>query len=270
MTRPRVIAHNVASLDGRITTAPGVLLLFGDDRWERMVAGGGDAYARLRREVDPDAYLEGSGSFVREGDPPIRHPDPPADERPGLYADFLPAEVVHRAGHRGWFVVVDGRGRVTWRYKEYPDPEWAGWHALVLTCTTTPAGYLAYLRRERIPYLVTAGERVDLAVALDGLGAKLGVRRVLSTAGGELHGALLRAGLVDEIDLDLSPAVIGGEGTPALFDGPPLASHEQPTRVEITSVALEQGHVLIRCRVMRAALRESTAAPTAEMVTPAD
>jgi riboflavin biosynthesis pyrimidine reductase len=250
MTRPHVVAHNLASLDGRVTTAPGVLLLHGDARWEAAVAGGGDAYAKLRRAVDPDAFLEGSGSFVREGDAPFHHPEPPPGERENLYADFLPDEVVHRAGHRGWFTVVDGRGRIEWRYKEYPDPEWAGWHVLVLTCSAAPPGYLAYLRRERIPYLVTVGERVDLVSALDGLYEKLGVRRVLSTAGGHLHGALLRAGLVDEIDLELAPAIIGGDRTPSLFGGPPLGIGDWPTRVEVTSAALEAGRVVIRCRVL--------------------
>ena len=45
-----------------------------------------------------------------------------------LYRDFLPAAVVNRPGQRGWFTMVDSRGRVRWVYKEWPGEEWAGWH----------------------------------------------------------------------------------------------------------------------------------------------
>ena len=37
MPRPWVLAHNIASLDGRVTIGPGVLLLHGDERWSAVV-----------------------------------------------------------------------------------------------------------------------------------------------------------------------------------------------------------------------------------------
>ena len=248
--RPRLIAHNVASLDGRLTLAPGVLLLHGNERWTSAI-GGGDAYVRLRRELEPDAILEGSGSFVVEGETPSPLPEPPAAADPD--GDFLPPEVVERDGHRGWFVVVDGRGRVRWQFKEYPDPDWAGWHLLVLVCARTPAAYEAYLRREGIPYIVSGDAQVDLATALEQLADRLGVERVLSTGGSRLHGALLRADLIDEVSLELGPALIGGDGTPALFGGPPLAGNEWPARLEVADVRFEDGRILVRAQVDRRA-----------------
>jgi 2,5-diamino-6-(ribosylamino)-4(3H)-pyrimidinone 5'-phosphate reductase len=59
---------------------------------------------------------------------------------------------------------VDGRGRIRWAYKEWPDEAWRGWHLLVLAARSTPAGYLAE--------------------ALARMGERLGVKTVLSTAGG--------------------------------------------------------------------------------------
>ena len=53
---------------------------------------------------------------------------------------------------------------------------------------------------------------------------------------GARGGALLRAGLVDEIDLEVLPAAIGGRGTPSLFDAPPLGPGDWPVRLELTSV----------------------------------
>jgi 2,5-diamino-6-(ribosylamino)-4(3H)-pyrimidinone 5'-phosphate reductase len=245
-----VVTYSVASLDGRITVAPGVLLLHGDERWSE-VAGTEDGLARVRALYAPEATLEGSGSFVAEGAAvePLPEPEGAVEE---LYEDFLPAEVVARPGHAGWFTAVDGRGRIRWAYKEWPDEAWRGWHLLVLAAGSTPAGYLAYLRREGIPYLVAGGERVDLGEALARMGARMGVRTVVSTAGGRLNGALLRAGLVDEVVIEFVPAIIGGRGTPALFDGAPLGAGERPVRLAMVSVAVEaDGRIWARYQVRR-------------------
>jgi 2,5-diamino-6-(ribosylamino)-4(3H)-pyrimidinone 5'-phosphate reductase len=249
-TRPKVVTYSVASLDGRITVAPGVLLLHGDERWSE-IAGTEDGYGRVRARFAPEAMLEGSGSFVVEGDEPGPLPEP-AGPVEGLYQDFLPTQVVGRPGHSGWFTVVDGRGRVRWAYKEWPDEAWRGWHLLVLVARSTPAGYLVYLRGEGIPYLVAGEERVDLGKALARMGRALGVRTVVSPAGGRLSGALLRAGLVDEVVIEFVPAIIGGRGTPALFDAEPLEEGERPVGLAMVSVeARANGRVWARYAVRR-------------------
>ena len=53
------------------------------------------------------------------------------------------------AAGRRWFAVVDGRGRVDLQFTEWPDPAWAGWHALVLTSHAAPDEHLALLRTAR-------------------------------------------------------------------------------------------------------------------------
>jgi riboflavin biosynthesis pyrimidine reductase len=105
----------------------------------------------------------------------------------------------------------------------------------VLVARATPAAYLAYLRRERIAYLVAGEERVDLAEALLRMRDKLGVTCVVSAAGGGLNGALLRAGLVDEIQVLVLPTVIGGRQTPSIFDGPELLVGETPAKLRLLS-----------------------------------
>ena len=157
MHRPRLVVHGEASVDGRLTIAPDVLLLFGDERWEAVAGSDSDVYERLNAAFQPQAFLEGSGSFVLDDAEP--EPLPPVmDDHESLYEDFLPESVVQRTGHRGWFTVVDGRGRIRWAYKEWPAEEWAGWHVLVLVAHATPAEYLAYLQHEEIPYLVAGDE----------------------------------------------------------------------------------------------------------------
>jgi riboflavin biosynthesis pyrimidine reductase len=179
------------------------------------------------------------------------------DARAALYQDFLPADAVERPDHRGWFTVVDGRGRVRWGHQDGADfgQEWAGWYLLVLVGHHTPPEYLAYLQREGTPYLVAGEGQVDLAQALVKMKAQLSVQCVLSTAGGRLNGALLRAGLIDEVNVELLPALIGGRDTPSLYDSPALEPDEPLTQLKLischTAVTQAGGRVWLRYAVVR-------------------
>ena len=261
MERPRCITYNMASVDGRLTLAPGVSLMAGDERWTAATAGLGDPYDWVRAAHDPQVLLEGSGSFVPD-DPAeqaaVQSPEPqgacPVEKSPahgGIPPEphFLPASVIAVPGRR-WFAVVDGRGRVDLQFTQWPDPAWSDWHALVLTSGAAPPAHLARLRERGIPYLVVGEHRVDLPAALRLLGQLLGVRTIVCTGGGRLGGALLRAGLVDEIDIDVLPIAIGGRGTPALFDAAPLGPHEAPTPLDLLSAEpLPSGVLRLRYRV---------------------
>jgi diaminohydroxyphosphoribosylaminopyrimidine deaminase/5-amino-6-(5-phosphoribosylamino)uracil reductase len=61
--------------------------------------------------------------------------------------------------------------------------------------------------------------RVDLAAALRRLHAERGVRRMLVEGGSRVHGALLRAGLADQVDVLLSPRILGASGAPPAVEG---------------------------------------------------
>jgi 2,5-diamino-6-(ribosylamino)-4(3H)-pyrimidinone 5'-phosphate reductase len=251
MSTPKVVTFTVASVDGRIAVSRDVLLLWGDERWQAL-GESGEAFEWLKLTHQPGATLEGSGSFVREGDGPSLLPPFEGDPQ-ALYADFMPEHVVQRPGHRGWFTVVDGRGRGREWIKNGAafGEEWQGWHLLVLVARGTPAPYLAYLQREHIPYLVAGEERVDLRLALEKMGSALGVSCVLSTAGGKLSGALLRAGLVDEVNVEFLPGLVGGFDTPALFDSPALGPGERPARLKLISVHVQaSGQVWLRYEVV--------------------
>lgn len=247
MNRPRVVTFNLPSVDGRLTLAPGVNLMAGDERWAAVIDGIGDPYLWARELHDPQLLLEGSGSFVSPEHAELTG----LESGPALEGEhFLPSEIVDVPGRR-WFGVVDGRGVVDLRFTEWPDPAWAGWHALVLTSRAAPGGHLALLREQKIPYVVVGEHHVALRESLVLLADRLGVQTVVCTGGGRLGGALLRQHLVDEIDLEVLPLAIGGRGTPALFDAAPLAPDQWPTRLELLSCETLAGdRVRLRYRVV--------------------
>jgi len=258
MERPHVVVHTVASVDGRVSLGADRTGFedAGDERWQAIWASDTSLEESVRALVarySPQVLLEGSGSFVAEGQE--LSPLPPSEHDDSLLrADYLPEAVVGRPRHRGWFAVVDGRGRVRAGIKEFPG--WEGWHTLHLVAATTPPEYLAFLRRGEIPYLVAGHDRVDLAQVMAKMLSLLGVSQVVCTAGSRLNGALLRAGLVDELSLVLLPALIGGSCTPELFRCPDLGPEDWPARLELLSVDHEpSGRVHLRYSVTSSSAR---------------
>ena len=251
MNRPKVVVYGSVSLDGRLTMAPGVLLMFGDKRWNAIAGSDEEISKWLRDTHKPQAYLEGSGSLVTEDEKP--KPMPAFKGNPKtLYRDFLPDSVVKRAGHRGWFTMVDSRGRIRWGFKEWPSEEWKGWHLIVIVANQTPCEYLAYLQRENIPYLIAGEDRVDLKLAMEKMKSLLGVKSIISTSPGKLGGALLRAGLIDEVNILLLPALIGGFETPTLFESPELKPNQWPTQLELIWTRVQSdGRLWLRYKVAK-------------------
>jgi len=231
IARPRVIVSVTATADGRVTLSRAERLL--DDgpnrRWQAVWPP--DARELLARRATaieqhhhPTVVLEGSGTFVADDAGSL---DLPAAGTPAgvLRADFLPYRSTR------WFAVVDARGRVAWKHKG--DDETS---LLVIASHSTPLPYLARLRQERVPYLLAGTDRVDLRCALAKVRAQLGAECLVSEAGGGLNGALLRAGLVDELHVITVPALAGGLGTPSIMDGPPLRPGSLPAQLRAIDV----------------------------------
>lgn len=67
--------------------------------------------------------------------------------------------------------------------------------------------------------------------------------------GGVFNAAMLRAGLVDELDVLVLPGIVGGSGTPTLADGPVLVPEDAPIALELLSSETLEGVVRLRYRV---------------------
>lgn len=231
IARPRVIVSVTATADGRVTLSRTERLLDGgpNQRWQAAwPPDAGGLLARRATAIElrhhPTVVMEGSGTFVADDAGPLDLPDTrvPADV---LRTDFLPYRSTR------WFAVVDARGRVAWTHKRDKQTS-----LVVIVSHSTPLPYLARLRQERIPYLLAGTHRVDLRGALAKIRAQLGAACLVSEAGGGLNGALLRAGLVDEIHIITVPALIGGLGTPSIMDGPPLEPGSLPEQLRAIDV----------------------------------
>lgn len=94
------------------------------------------------------------------------------------------------------------------------------------------------LRQRGAEVVCLPGEqgRVDLLALLNDLGRR-GINEVHVEAGAGLNGALLRAGLVDELLLYMAPCVIGDRAR-GLFDMPELETLEEKHRLTISDVRL--------------------------------
>jgi 2,5-diamino-6-(ribosylamino)-4(3H)-pyrimidinone 5'-phosphate reductase len=247
--RPRVIVSVTATADGRVTLSRAERLL--DDgpngRWKSTWPPDADGLlarraAAIEQRHHPTVVLEGSGTFVADDAGSLTLPDTsvPADV---LWTDFLPYPSPR------WFAVVDARGRVAWTHKG--DEETS---LLVIVSHSTPLPYLAVLRQERIPYLIAGARQVDLSSALAKIRTQLGATCLVSEAGGGLNGALLRAGLVDELHIITVPALIGGLGTPSVMDGPPLGTGSFPVPLRAVDVQVgAHGTIWAHYEVMSAA-----------------
>ncbi len=90
--------------------------------------------------------------------------------------------------------------------------------------------------------------RVDLAVLGRALAA-LGITTVLVEGGGEIHAALLAAGLADELVLHVAPRILGGRrGGPAWVGGDEVTRLADAYRFRITSVQLAGDDLLLTLR----------------------
>ena len=246
MERPNVVLYVSASIDGRITLGPNRTMFDMDER--DSVLGAEEEWQEFSKRIDqihdPEVWMDGSNMLVKEGEE-LRELEPYEGDSDELYQDYLPDNIVSDPKRKGWLAVVDGRGRVRGGYKGEEDK-----HIIHLTSNNVSSEYLKFLQDNEIPYLISGEERVDLEDILIKLKSKLGIENVLTSSGGKLSGALLRKGLLDEINIRFNPVLIGGTKTPSLFDSPELGENEWPTKLEFINIEVEQdGTFVVRYKV---------------------
>jgi len=112
---------------------------------------------------------------------------------------------------------------------------------VLVTCAASDEGRRAALEAAGVVVLVCGDDEVDLPLALDRLAA-LGYEQVLCEGGPTLFRDALAAGVVDELDLSIAPALVGQQHR--LVDGLPDA-----VRLDLRQVLEEDGVLFTRYRL---------------------
>lgn len=198
--RPRVICHMAASIDGRIVVNgwPDSVAAAVRREYEELHAGfGAEGWMCGRITMEPFAKrVRSDAEVAKEYEGGAQRPDFRAD---GDFESFAFA--------------IDPRGRLAWESNEI-----SGDHVVAVLSPRVSDAYLALLREKRVSYLLTGTADRGLALALEKIGAAFGVRTLLLEGGGRINGAMLRAGLIDELSLLVAPVADGEVNRPAVFD----------------------------------------------------
>jgi 2,5-diamino-6-(ribosylamino)-4(3H)-pyrimidinone 5'-phosphate reductase len=187
----------MASVDGRIATGGWPLSAEGRKQYELVHASyDADGWICGRVTMEPFA-----GGVRSEAEVAREHSGAPREDY------VAPGE------HESFAFAIDPSGRLAWESNDID-----GDHVVAIVSARVSDEYLSLLRERGVSYLLAGARDVDLAVALEKVGARFGVRTLMLEGGGRINGGMLRAGLIDEVSLLVAPVADGRVGTPALFD----------------------------------------------------
>jgi 2,5-diamino-6-(ribosylamino)-4(3H)-pyrimidinone 5'-phosphate reductase len=215
--RPRVICHMAASIDGRIDV----------DGWPADVAA---AVRGHYDEVHAGYAAEGwiCGRVTME---PFAKGMRSDEDVAREYEGSEPREDFHAAGEFDSFAfAVDPSGRLAWETNDI-----GGDHVVSILTARVSDEYLRFLREHGVSYILAGARELDFNLALQKIRAEFDVATLMLEGGGKINGAMLRAGLVDEVSLLVAPVADGRSGNPALLDVP----GESGTRQRLTLERVE-------------------------------
>lgn len=219
MNRPYVICHILSSLDGKINgpfmaaEATGLL---------------GGEYGKIRTEMNADAWLYGT-TTVKEF---INFREPVLEENaPVPEGDFVAGDEM-----KPYFVALDAKGELGWESGRFANKGRTEAHVIEILTEVVPASYRAYLRKHNVSYILAGKTELDCKLAMEKLHRLFGIEKLLICGGGATDWTFLKAGLVDELSLVLSPVTDGSSGSAAIFTQIPGVSEGAPVEFELKSV----------------------------------
>jgi riboflavin biosynthesis pyrimidine reductase len=234
--KPYVLCHMVTSVDGRIWGS----------RWRPKSNVVPNLFERLHDRLVAE---HGGGSWLcgrvtaqefAKGTEPQYPPTDQVFPRENWFA---------RREAKAWGVFLDGSGKAVWARQDI-----GGDPILVILTEAVPDRHLAGLRADGVSYIFAGATEIDLAAALETLHRELGIERLMVEGGGGANGALLRAGLIDELSIVITAAVDGSSGAPTVFNSGDV--DQEPAPVEsmtlVSHEVLEKGAIWLRYRLTTA------------------
>ncbi|WP_138467613.1 dihydrofolate reductase family protein [Poseidonocella sp. HB161398] len=224
MTRPQIVCHMIASLDGRLLA----------DRWPASEAALLETYDGAAERLGAEGWIAGRRTmehYVPTGEPAAGGPAAQARDR-----------IADRRGRR-LAIGFDRSGRLR---PESGDLD--GDHLVIVMSERVSEAHVSEIAARGVSVVLAGPDGNAVAGALARIGAAFGVRRLLLEGGGTLNGAFVAAGLVDETSTLIWPVLDGQRGVPAIYDRDAATT---PTALEaISAELLPCGTVWLRHRVV--------------------
>ena len=130
---------------------------------------------------------------------------------------------------KGYLIAIDSMGKLRWPLNQFD-----GMPLLVITSEDCPKEYHDTLTKQQISWIATGKGGIDLPRAMEILFKEFNVERLSITGGGNINGAFLKAGLLDEVSMMWCPGIDGRKGMAAAFDG--LDMDVPPAKLRLASV----------------------------------
>ena len=226
MSRPYIICHMMASIDGRIDCT----------MTEKL--DGVKEYYEILQELNVPTRVSGKVTAQLEmAEPGVFVPE----KKEVLGKEDFSKKVEAN----GYSVVVDTKGVLLWSKQtgsELP--------LVIVTSEQVTKEYLSYLDSKNISWIVCGNEKVDLARAVEILSEEFGVQRMGIVGGGTINAGFLDAGLLAEISMLFAPGVDGRGKMGASFDG--LSMEHEPILLKLEQVTpFDDGSVWLRYRIRK-------------------
>lgn len=198
--RPYIICHMVTSIDGKIL----------GHRWGKLPGqskGSANLFETTAASFGIGAWLVGNTTMKEFQGKPQALPKPKGK--------IVRRDHVANPKAKTLGIGADAKGVL-----RYQESETEGDHVVLLITEQVSDAYLAHLQKAGVSYLFCGKKELDLHLAVRKIGEKFKLKKLMLQGGGKFNGAMLHAGLVDEISHLTVPVADGGMGISSIFDIP--------------------------------------------------
>jgi len=197
--KPYVICHMCTTIDGKIL----------GDRWGKLPGGNDNPtlFETTAASFGIGAWLVGTTTMKEFAG---RNVKLPRARKPVVHRDHIVNKNAKRLA-----IGADAKGVLRFQKNEVE-----GDHVVLLVTDRVADDYLSHLQAAGVSYLFCGRREIDLHEALRKLGQAFHLRKLMLQGGGKFNGAMLHAGLIDEISQVIAPVADGGAGVSSFFDIP--------------------------------------------------